>query len=67
MKDKNAVLMIVGSKKGIEIVINLINNKFRTNSKFDQITKNILATPKYLEFSKTITLSLNISNDLENH
>jgi len=67
VKDKNAVLMIVASKKGIEIVINLINNKFRTISKFDQITKNILAIPKYLEFSKTITLSLNISNDLENH
>jgi hypothetical protein len=58
--------MIVASKKGIEIVINLINNKIRTISKFDQITKNILATPKYLEFSKIITLSLNISNDLEN-
>jgi hypothetical protein len=58
--------MIVASKKGIEIVIKLINNKFRTISKFDQITKNILASPKYSEFSQTITLSLNDSNDLEN-
>jgi len=67
VKDKNAVLMIVASKKGIEIVINLINNKFRTISKFDQITKNILASPKYLEFSKTVNLSLNTSNGLENY
>jgi len=67
VKEKNAVLMVVASKRGIERVINLINNKFRTNSKFDQITNNILSSPKYLEFSKTIALGLNASNDLENH
>lgn len=67
VKDKNAALIIVASKKGIERVINLINNKFRTNSKFDQITNNILSSPKYLEYSKTIALGLNASNDLENH
>jgi hypothetical protein len=67
VKNKNAVLMIVASKKGIETVINLINNKFRTTSKFDQIIKNILTNPNYLEFSKTINLSLNTSNNLENH
>lgn len=67
VKNKNAVLLIVANKKGIEIIINLINNKFRTYTKFDQITKNILTHPKYLEFSKTFTLSLNTSNNLENH
>jgi len=67
VKDKNAVLMIIATKKGIETVINLINNKFRTISKLDQINKNILTSPKYGEFSKTISLSLNTSNDLENH
>jgi hypothetical protein len=67
VKDKNAVLMIIASKKGIERVIKLINNKFRTTSKLDQINKNILTSPNYLEFSKTITINLNSSNDLENH
>lgn len=67
VKDKNAALIIVASKKAIERVINLINNKFRSNSKFDQITNNILSSPKYLEYSQTIALGLNASNDLENH
>ena len=66
VKDKNAVLMIVASKKGIEKVINLINNKFRTINKLNQITNNILTCKKYLEFSKTIILNLNNSNNLEN-
>lgn len=63
MKNKNAVLFIVTNKKGIERIINYINNKFRTSSKFNQITNNILLNPKYLEYSKTITLSLNTDND----
>jgi hypothetical protein len=67
VKDKNAVLMIIATKKGIETVINLINNKFRTISKLDQINKNILTSPKYFDFSKTISLSLNTSNDLVIH
>jgi len=67
VKDKNAVLMIISSKKGIETVIKLINNKFRTTSKLDQINKNILTSPNYLEFSKNISINLNSSNDLENH
>lgn len=67
VKDKNAVLMIIATKKGIETVIKLINNKFRTTSKLDQINKYILTSPNYLEFSKTITINLNTCNDLENH
>jgi len=67
VKNKNAVVFILANRKGIEIVINLINYKFRTTSKFDQITSNILANSKYIEFSKTLNLSLNISNNLENH
>lgn len=67
VKDKNAVLMIISSKKGIERVIKLINNKFRTTSKLDQINKNILTNSNYLEFNKTNSINLNSSNDLENH
>jgi hypothetical protein len=67
VKNKNAVLFIVTNKKGIERIINYINNKFRTSSKFNQITNNILLNPKYLEYSKTIALSLNTDNNLKNH
>jgi len=63
VKNKNAVLFIVTNKKGIERIINIINNKFRTSSKLNQITNNILLNPKYLEYGKTITLSLNTNND----
>ena len=67
VKDKNAVILTVASPKGIELVINLINGKFRTTSKFDQITNSILAHPRYVDYSKIISLSLNTSNNLENH
>lgn len=67
VKNKNAVLFILANKKGIEIVINLINNKLRTTSKFNQITNNILLNSTSFGRGKTITLSLNTSNDLENH
>ena len=30
VKDKNAILLIIAAKKGLEIVLNLINNKIRT-------------------------------------
>lgn len=67
IKNKNAVLMIVANKKGIERTVNLINNKFRTTSKLNQITNNILLDPKYLAFSKITNVNLNTSHDLENH
>jgi hypothetical protein len=67
VKDKNAVILIVASRKGIELVISLINGKFRTTSKFTQITNSILAHPRYLDYSKNISLNLNTSNNLKNH
>jgi hypothetical protein len=51
----------------LEKVINLINGKIRTENKFNQITNNILNHPKYLEFSKKISLKLNLDKDLKNH
>ena len=67
VKGKNAVVLIVASQKGIQLVINLINGKFRTTSKFDQITNSILAYPIYADYNKIISLSLNTSDNLENH
>lgn len=67
IKNKNAILLIITVKKGMEKVINLINGKIRTENKFNQINKNILTHKNYNEFNKTITLNLNISKNLENH
>jgi len=67
VKDKNAFLLVVAARKGLEKVINLINGKIRTENKFNQITRNILNHDSYNEFRKTISLKLNSNNDLKNH
>lgn len=67
VKNKNAVLLIIASIKGLERVINLINGKIRALNKLKQIYRNILSHHKYREFSKTINLSLNLNNDFKNH
>ena len=65
IKDKNAYLYIISNKDGIIKAVNLINGKLRTLNKFNQVTNNILAHPKYLE--ENIKFKINDSNDLNNH
>jgi hypothetical protein len=67
VKDKNAYILVISNRAGLEKVINLINGKIRIENKFNQIANNILNHPKYLEFSKNITLKLNLDKDLKNH
>ena len=67
VKNKNAFILVVAAREGIKKVINLINGKIRTENKFNQITNNILNHDNYAEFSKTISLKLNLSNNLKNH
>jgi hypothetical protein len=67
VKDKNAFVLIIAARKGLEKVIHLINGKIRTVNKFNQITKNILNNDKFTEFKKTIKLELNVDNDFRNH
>jgi hypothetical protein len=67
VKYKNAFILVVAARKGLEKVINLINGKIRTENKFNQITKNILNHDKYSEFKRTISLKLNSNSDLKNH
>src|SRR5277367_700374 len=62
IKDKNAFLLIIASKKGLEKTINLINGKIRTENKFNQIIDNILNHTD-LNFD----LKLNSDRDLNNH
>jgi hypothetical protein len=67
VKDKNAFLLVIAAKAGLEKVINLINGKIRTENKFNQISNNILNHPKYHEFSLKFKLKLNLDKDLKNH
>lgn len=67
VKGKNAFLLIIAAKEGLKKVINLINNKIRTENKFNQITNNILNHESFKEFSNTINLKLNLDKNLRNH
>ena len=67
VKDKNAFLLIIASREGLEKIVNLINGKIRTENKFNQINNNILKHNKFTQLKKTINLKLNLSKDLKNH
>ena len=47
VKNKNAIILIISAKEGMEKVINLINGKIRTENKFNQINNNILNHQKF--------------------
>ncbi len=63
VKDKNAYVLVIASVKGIEKVINLINNKIRSFNKLDQICNNIII---HKDFSN-IRFNLNNSSNMNNH
>ncbi len=67
IKDKNAYILVLSSKSGIVKVLNLINGKLRTKSKYNQVMNNVLANDKYFEISKILNFKFNESNDLKNH
>lgn len=66
IKNKNAVLLTIFKREGIETVINLVNGKLRTQSKIDAINKymiNVYKVPLNLKDK----LHINTSSDLNNH
>jgi hypothetical protein len=67
VNNKNAVLLIIAAKKGIEKVIYLINKKIRTENKLNQIIKNILNHSNYSHLNELILLELNEDTNLKNH
>ena len=67
VKDKNAFLLVISAKKGIEKVIHLINGKLLTDNKYNQIIQNILNHRNYADFKKEIDFKLNLKKDLKNH
>ncbi len=66
IKQNNEVILVIADVRGLEKVINLINGKFRTESKFNQITKNLLNPLNVINFNLKISLKLNSDNNLEN-
>lgn len=66
VKTKNAYILVISSKEGLEKVITLINGKIRTENKLDQIINNILNHERYKEFKEKFNLKLNKENDLSN-
>lgn len=67
VKNKNAYLLVIANKEGLEKVIFLINGKIRTENKFNQITKNILNHDNYSHLKNKIDLKLNLDKNLKNH
>jgi LAGLIDADG endonuclease len=67
VKDKNAFLLVIASKKDLERVIDLINGKILTENKFNQITNNILNHNKFIDIKKRLILKLNSDKDLINY
>ena len=64
IKKKKAIILVVGKLEGISKVINLINGKIRDKNKLDQIRKNILTKPYFINFTD---ISLNNDNNLNNY
>lgn len=66
IKNKNASILVIAAKEGMDKVIKLINGKIRIESKLNQIYNNILNHDKYIELKNTISFKLNSNNDLLN-
>ena len=70
VKDKNAFLLVISAKKGLEKVITLINGKLITENKINQINNNILNHSSYADLKKNTDFKLNRITeniDLKNH
>jgi hypothetical protein len=70
VKDKNAypfffLKKIVSNKEGMLNVLNLINDKLRTEHRFNQVVNNILNHTRYKD--KNINFTMNSTNNFDNH
>lgn len=67
VKIENVYLFVISDKKGMLEVLNLINNKLRTENKFNQVINNVLSHEPYLDIRETFMFNMNLKNDLNNH
>lgn len=66
VKSKNAYILTVTKREGLQILLNLINGKLRTQSKCDAVFKYILNV--YVEpLNLNENFHINTSKDLDNH
>jgi hypothetical protein len=65
VKDKNAYLLIVSKREGILNVLNLIDEKLRSENRFNQVINNILNQDRYKGIS--LNFSINSTDDFNNH
>ena len=66
VKSQNAYLLTITKREGLQILLNLINGKLRTQSKCDAVYKyilNVYVEPLHLKEK----FSINTSEDLYNH
>ena len=66
VKNKKAVIFVISSKKGLEVVFNLITGKLRHINKIIQANK-ILENDKFKEIKKSLKFSNNNNDNLNNY
>jgi len=66
VKNKKAVIFVISSKKGLEVVFNLITGKLRHINKIIQVNK-ILEKDKFKEIRKSLNFSNNNNQNLNNY
>ena len=66
-KSKKTVCFTVTKREGLEKILNLINGKLRTQSKYDAVYDNILNVSSFNSLKSKIDFKLNNSNCLNNH
>jgi hypothetical protein len=67
VKNKNAVLFIISSMVGINIILNLINGKLKKRSKIAQVQNNILNSSKFKNFNNDFKMNKYIDKSLNNY
>ena len=65
VKNKKAIILVVGKLQGIAKVINLINGKLRDKNKLDQIKNNILINPYFTDFTDVNLSTPNIKDEAD--
>lgn len=64
IKDKDIIIFMIFKKEGLKKIINLVNNKLRTKSKFNEVILNIINKDDYYN---DINFNLKLDDNLKNY
>lgn len=67
VKNKNALLFIISSMAGLNIILNLVNGKLKKKSKLVQMENNILNSSKFKNFNNEFNMIKYIDKSLNNY